>query len=522
MVIAKSALENFRNRKLKSYDWLKDVSRDELLDAIESLPGKVNFRLRPFHHQLVAFFLGAKLPNFLFMLDMGLGKTFISLALMEYYKSLEEVDKVLVVCPNQASVDTWEEETAKFTDLSFTQLMGSREHRESLIEIPSDIHCINYGGLMPMGGKRERNVKKKKEEVKLDAKRATSFASNYDMVIFDEIHNLKNQQSVTWKIANVLCKKINYRYGLTGTPFGRNPEDLWAQFNLIDRGETLGTTLGLFRESFFNKKKNKYAKSEFSFIYTFPKRNEKLLNKTLQHKSIVYDETECNNLPPKIEKRIPIRVPEEIRDYYNQIIEGAINSKGDSEELGNSFVRMRQLTAGFLNLKDEDGESCEFEMGVNPKIEALETIVDGLPKDAKMVIFHEFIYSSKMISDMLTRKKIGHVCLNSKSAEKKTAISDWKRKKSIQILVSNSKMGGTGNNFQQAKYQVYYESPVSPITRRQADKRVWRTGQTKTVFIYDLVMMNTVDERVLEFLQEGKSLRDAIMTSPKLLEDMKI
>ncbi len=74
------------------------------------------------------------------------------------------------------------------------------------------------------------------------------------------------------------------------------------------------------------------------------------------------------------------------------------------------------------------------------------------------------------------------------------------------ILVANSVSGGTGLNLQIANYVIFYESPVSPIHRLQAEWRCYRAGQTKAVFIYDLVVAESVDEKILEFIKEGKNL----------------
>jgi SNF2 family DNA or RNA helicase len=58
---------------------------------------------------------------------------------------------------------------------------------------------------------------------------------------------------------------------------------------------------------------------------------------------------------------------------------------------------------------------------------------------------------------------------------------------------------------------------VDPIIRRQAEKRCHRGGQTETVFMWDLVVKNTVDEKIVQYVQEGKSLFDAIIEGKETL-----
>ena len=88
---------------------------------------------------------------------------------------------------------------------------------------------------------------------------------------------------------------------------------------------------------------------------------------------------------------------------------------------------------------------------------------------------------------------------------------------SVKVLVANHKTGGTGLNLQVAPYMVFYESPPSSIARSQAERRSWRMGQKNSVFIYDLVMKGTVDERILFYNKQGKDLLKALMDGSEKL-----
>ena len=71
---------------------------------------------------------------------------------------------------------------------------------------------------------------------------------------------------------------------------------------------------------------------------------------------------------------------------------------------------------------------------------------------------------------------------------------------------------GLGPNIQIAKYGLYFEAPVSPIMRKQTQRRFERQhSQHDQVFRYDYVVRGTYDQRVLDALEEGKNLFDQIM-----------
>ena len=74
------------------------------------------------------------------------------------------------------------------------------------------------------------------------------------------------------------------------------------------------------------------------------------------------------------------------------------------------------------------------------------------------------------------------------------------------VLVLQNQFG-LGLNLQAARYGIFYEAPLSPIIRQQCIRRFERQHSTHAaVFQYDLVCSNTVDERILALLKEGKDL----------------
>ena len=84
-------------------------------------------------------------------------------------------------------------------------------------------------------------------------------------------------------------------------------------------------------------------------------------------------------------------------------------------------------------------------------------------------------------------------------------------------MVVNISSGGEGLNLQVANYCIFVVTTERPDTRRQALKRTHRTGQEKHVFLYDLVMKNTVELKILQFLEEGKNLFSALVEGTESL-----
>jgi len=128
-----------------------------------------------------------------------------------------------------------------------------------------------------------------------------------------------------------------------------------------------------------------------------------------------------------------------------------------------------------------------------------------------MVVFHEFIATGQMIEQALKKAKVKYLALNAATKDKKAFLGKFRDDDSFTVAVVNSKSGSTGLNLQRANHMTYYESPVSPIERQQSEKRTHRGGQTRRCYYYDLITIGSVDERIQEFIAEGKDLMTAIV-----------
>jgi SNF2 family DNA or RNA helicase len=512
-LIAKQALDDFINAPLDDWEWVKEIPKEELFEFIKET--YLNFdpkHIKPYKHQLASLLIGMSQKEFLFFLDMSLGKTIIALWILSRLKHKGKLKSALVVVPNVSVINSWGNQIRQLSDLKVVELFGKMVERVDLLKQDADLFIINYTGLQLLLTEI-KEVKKIGKPAKNkwvpSPKKIKELSSKFNVVIFDEIHYCKDKGSLNFKLANKLTDVCTYRYGLTGTPFGRDPEDLWSQFYLIDKGVTLGTSLGLFREAFFTAKANYWGGTD----YKFKKELEPILQNKLRNKSIRYSKAEAEiDLPPVIYNKVTTIFSVEAAEYQTAIANKFVHIKGNLEEMKNTFIKFRQISAGFLNHKNEDGEEVLIRFEENPKLDALENLILSMPLDAKFVIFNEFIESGHMIEEMLKRLKIKHIRLYSGTSDKiKRNAENLFNEPSCRGILANSQSGSLGLNLQLASYTFFYERSVDSITNSQAEQRVHRPGQTKTTFIYDIIMHRSVDEKVIGWLKEGKDLKDALL-----------
>jgi SNF2 family DNA or RNA helicase len=107
--------------------------------------------------------------------------------------------------------------------------------------------------------------------------------------------------------------------------------------------------------------------------------------------------------------------------------------------------------------------------------------------------------------------KIGHALVWGKARDPIGQLQKFKTDASVQLLVINTRSGSSSLNLQHANYVVFFEQPDNPIDRQQAERRVWRPGQLKRVFIYDLLCKATKDHALYHSNKAGEDLLKSII-----------
>jgi len=423
----------------------------------------------------------------------------LMLDLFSYRKRCHHATKLLVLVPCIPNIAAWSDEVTthapNLTTGCFTpDVVGER--RLDLVTDPAiDICIMTYAGCLRMmssgGGGKGLMLNPKKSKIVTQA---------FDFVVYDESTFMGKHTSKYFKMCKVLSKAAKFRYGLTGTPFGNDLHILWSQYYSVDFGETFGETVGLFRGAFFKASPDFWSKG---FTYTFDKSKTQDLHRFMHHKGIRYAESECQDLPEAVKTTFKVTFPKENWEYYSRAKEEYENAWQDFSLLESSYTRLRQLASGYLIVKDgqEDRHTVVFKE--NPKIDMLLELIDETPEATKVIVFHDFVKTGEIISEHLKAHKIKHARLFSGAHHKDQIYKDFKENPKTKVLVANQS-AAFGLNLQIAKYAMFFESVSDPIIRQQMVKRIHRGGQLDRVFIYDIVVKGSIEERILKALQEGK------------------
>lgn len=526
MAISPLAVKQFLQRESDDHTWMKALTKEEVRAAlidVDPLLGPLSEGMML--HQLVGMLLGVAYEAFAYWYGMGIGKTLIALRLLEYWHTIGRIEKALVLAVSNEAVYTWGDEVRKWrVKLPYIELAEgatSVEKAERMIGLERGIVIASYPGFRTMVSAKRPETKKGaltgRRELKATKSGLDAVCDGVGALILDESTEVAHRDSLNYAVCNDVAKRVGIRLALAGRPFGRDPAALWPQQFLVDRGASLGPTLGLFREAFFTKKKS-YFGGPYSFDYTFDKSNGPALAKFSGHRSLQYSTEECVDLPAKnyVQKNIPFSA--ETIEYYDRVVQHLISARGDKAVRQSDFVRLRQLSSGFLGVaNDEFGAKVEIEFKRNPKLDTLMELLGQIPVGRKSVVFFEFIHSGKLLHAALKKAKIKHSWIWSGAKDRKAQMDRFRDDPDCEVLLLNHQIGAYSLNLQHANYVFFFESPVGCIDRDQAERRCWRTGQLLRVTIFDLVMVGGVEERIRQFHKEGADIYASMARTPSLL-----
>jgi SNF2 family DNA or RNA helicase len=504
-MLSEIAIKEFLLRPRADFSVYKQLSekRLEAIAARNQIDPKLWNKLR--RPQKIMMLIGLRQPRMALFADTGIGKTITILALAQHYATQNKLKHVLVLVPRKANKTEWEFEIQKHVPgLKYLILPSETEEKWRLLE-NSDATVVieTYAGLYYLACDKVPHKNGKSNRMKPSPAKVKALQKHFDGLICDESHQAKGVGKLPYRLCRALAKKAWMVFILTGTPHGRDPVDLWAQMMIVDGGKTLGETLTLFRSVFFSEQRDFWAGKK----YVFHKHKSGILNTILNNRSIRFRADEAD-LPKLVPIKKYVILPDDAMSYYRSAL-NIILAGQNRREMKNAWLRMRQISSGFVGYHDDDtGTTAEFEFPENPKLDLLLSILEGLTD--KAIVFHEYTWSGLRIAAELRRLGIKHAHLHGGSPNQHEELLKF-RSPGCKVLVMQNQFG-EGLNLQLARYVLYYESPISPITRKQCTRRVERQGSShETVFTYDLICKGTVDERILDALEHGFDLFDRII-----------
>ncbi len=440
----------------------------------------------PHGYQRRAIELAIRLPRLGLFLDMGLGKTVITMtAIQELMFDRFEVSRVLVIAPKRVAEDTWTREHAKWDhleDLKISKVLGTEQQRIRALKAEADIYVISRDNVIWLV---ERLQKARK-------------SWPFDMIVIDELSSFKNPQAKRFRALRKVMPLVKRVVGLTGTPSPNSMMDLWAEVYLLDQGERLGKTLGAYRERYFRPgARNGYV------IYKWePFRNaQKEIEDRISDICISMSAADYLELPERIDNIIPVQLsPAEMQIYKTMEAEQLLQIEDADIAAPNAaavMTKLLQIANG--SVYSVDGEVVRIH---DAKLDALAEIIDTT--DSPVLVFYSYKHDLAAIQGKIE---------GARALDGAEDIADWNAGK-VRVLLAHPASVGYGLNLQDGGHViVWYGLTWSLELYQQANARLYRQGQEEPVIIHHLIAEGTADEEVMEALQHKDTSQAALLAA---------
>lgn len=435
-------------------------------------------------------------------LQMGLGKTIITLTTIVDRMRAGQVNKTLIFGPLRVIQTVWAREAKKWSHtkhLQFSILHGTREKRLRALFIDADIYLCNY-----------ENMNWLTEQL------IHYFISQdkplpFQMVVYDEVSKLKSSTSrrMAGGTRDVIDKKGNeykikitgwrkiikhfqYRTGLTGTPASNGYLDLHGQFLAVDGGQRLG--------EFISHYKNNYFTSDYNgWKYTPTDLGKQCIEKKISDITKKMDAADYLDLPEIKVTNMMVDLPSAARKAYQEIEKDlftTLDSGSEIELFTRSSISNKCLQfcngSPYLNT-----ETYEYESLHDVKMDALE---DVLEEAAGQPVLCSYTFKSDAKRIMKKFKKYRPVNLtDAKSKDTEKIIDKWNSGK-IKLLIGHPASMGHGiDGLQESgSILVWFGVNWSLELYEQMCGRLHRQGQKNPVSIIRILCNDTVDLAVAD------------------------
>jgi SNF2 family DNA or RNA helicase len=427
--------------------------------------------------------------------EVGLGKTVEALMALKEYIQRGMVKSALILTPTPL-VSQWKEELgAKFgLDFPSTNDPGYRSNESDFWKKPFILSSIN--------------IAKSKKNFPVVTER------EYDMVIVDEAHHLKNRNTVNWKLVNAIKKR--FLLLLTATPVENNMMEIYNLVTLLKPGQL--KTPSAFRNEFMTRGDP-----------TDP-RNRERLRELLGQVMIRNTRALARvDIPPRFARTLRVSPGPLEMDLYERISAlvqeiAAIDGHGQRillknllEEAGSSaravgltlerILEKRNLLLAHKREIRAIGDMCRS-LDESSKNRVLLDLIKDSPD--KKIIFVKYLGTLDHVSDSLTRNGISHALFHGglDSRMKEDQIRLFKEERDILLT---TEIGGEGRNLQFCRRMINYDLPWNPMKIEQRIGRLHRIGQENEVLIDNLCAAGSIEDYILGLLDKKINMFEMVI-----------
>jgi non-specific serine/threonine protein kinase len=292
---------------------------------------------------------------------------------------------------------------------------------------------------------------------------------------------------------------------MTGTPVENSTLELWSQFAFLNPG-LLGN-LQYFKREFRNpiEKQGDAKKAQLlrKMVFPFILRRTKL--------------QVAPELPPRTERIVYCDMTPTQRKLYNRTknyFRGILMGMLDADGLDKS--RMKVLE-GLLRLRQICNHPALVEpdyRGDSGKFDYLMGILSTLRTEGhKALVFSQFVEMLKILRRELDQTQIEYAYLDGQTSNRQERVDEFQTNEDLVLFLISLRAGGVGLNLTAADYVIHVDPWWNPAVEMQATDRTHRIGQENPVFVYKMIVRDSIEEKILQLQEQKQELVDQLIST---------
>lgn len=477
----------------------------------------IKYKVEPWPYQREVIQKGVSLleqNKFLALfLEMRLGKTKCVIHISEILKAKGLIDSMLVIAP-AALTSVWQGEPEKHSYLEYRSFIWDAKKAKNKSfqrEVSSFLYDKDHFKILLVNIEALQNSN---ENLKL---LMNSFVSNHKSIcILDESSKIKNHDSNRTVNTIEYTKDCAYKVILTGTCITESLLDYYSQFCFLNynfwkypdfkfSGRGSAKFYYLFRARYAILKTIQTNSRSFQKVVGF-KLQDELVSKTNPYCITLKLKDVFTELPEQIEQEIKIYMNPEQRRVYDELKKQLwIEYKSNLLTIKNKislYMRSRQITSGFFpGTNDLIGEACE-------KLKAV--LEDSETYDGQIAIVSSFSadlnYIYEQLSELYGSDKVVQFTGAQSKEEKAANLKAFQTDKNVKWFLVNNKAGSYGIDLQHCSLVYIFSRSLSIDENIQFKARLFGPLQKQNVFYKDIVMHDSIDEKVVKLIKQKRDM----------------
>ncbi len=283
------------------------------------------------------------------------------------------------------------------------------------------------------------------------------------LMVVDEAHYVKNPQAIRTKSVMAAAERAKKVLFMSGTPL-----------------------------------ENKVEEMQFLIQCLQPEVAKKIQNM----KQLIQAEAFRKAIAPVYLRRVREDVLKELPELVEKEQWGIMNK----EEVQAYKAALKE--GGFMSVRQVSWDVPDIQSSTKAQ-RLLEIHADAKTGGRKVIIFSFFKDVLQKVAMLLGQDCIGVIDGSVSSKDRQAMIDQLAQAPAGATLVCQILAGGVGLNIQAASVVVFCEPQIKPSLETQAVARAYRMGQSQSVMVHRLLMDDSIDERVMEILQQKTQLFDS-------------